>query len=326
MAGGRFAGSSAASGKPIALTLPGDSAAHLYAVPVATAGWTLAFVIPDAIAYAPLQDLLRQAIAVTVISLLLMLGVVFIMAHQLVRPLAEVGRAARDLAETCLCSLAEGMHAFAKGDLTRKAAAGTVAPVYHSDDELGETAEAIRGMVGSVHTTLAAYEEARASLVETATVGRALSMGDLTRSVAVRSEVDLLGHAFSSMVEYQREMAANARAIATGDLTPYKLCPRERQTRSVTPSRPWRATFASWLPESSCRPHGPTAGPRMLPAPPHGWHRQAIRSPTPSGGRSIGKRGKPRCAEGAGAGDHPAGGGARVVCERSRAKHRRGTH
>ena len=92
---------------------------------VPTVGWTLAFAVPDAVVYAPLAQLLWQAVVVTLVSLILMLVLVFFSAWRIVQPLAEVQHAAQSVAARCLTNLSGGMHALARGDLTVAALAET---------------------------------------------------------------------------------------------------------------------------------------------------------------------------------------------------------
>lgn len=64
-----------------------------------------------------------------------------------------------------------------------------------------------------------AFREAGASLEDKARVARAIAVGDLAVTVQPKSERDVLGNAFVTMVENLARKADNAKRIAEGDLT-----------------------------------------------------------------------------------------------------------
>ncbi len=84
---------------PVGVTLPGGAAALVYHEPIPTAGWTLAFVVPESAIYAPLDRLHQQTIALTAASLVVVLLVVVVLARGIVRPVRRVEQAARLLAK-----------------------------------------------------------------------------------------------------------------------------------------------------------------------------------------------------------------------------------
>ena len=85
-------------------------------------------------------------------------------------------------------------NALAEGDLEQHVD-------VRSHDELGELANAFRGMIR--------YQQ------DMAEVARALSVGDLTRDVQPSSERDVLGHAFQVMVGGLRELVGHVKESAT---------------------------------------------------------------------------------------------------------------
>lgn len=87
-----------------------------------------------------------------------------LLARSLTRPLAEVQRACESASRICLTHLSSGMTAFSQGDLTVPAIIGTTPPTYHSRNEIGQTAEMTRAIIGRVQEIVRAYEAARAEL------------------------------------------------------------------------------------------------------------------------------------------------------------------
>ncbi len=91
-------------------------------------------------------------------------GIALIIIRSIARPLAEVQHAAQQLCRTDVANLASGLLALARGDLTVTAQTGSIAPLYHSRDEIGQTAQAMRSIVADVQRTVDGYEVARLEL------------------------------------------------------------------------------------------------------------------------------------------------------------------
>jgi len=106
----------------------------------------------------------KEMLGVGLLALLFSIAVGIMLARSIARPLAEVRRAAESVARLCLTNLAKGMQALARGDLTMEAAASTSPPTYQSRNEIGQTAEAIRGIIGKTQEAVGDYEAARAEL------------------------------------------------------------------------------------------------------------------------------------------------------------------
>jgi methyl-accepting chemotaxis protein len=113
------------------------------------------------------------------VALLIGLGVAFTLSRSIARTALAIRTAAKGLA---------------RGDVNQQVK-------VQSKDELGEAAEALGDVI--------AYQR------EIATVADAVSSGDLTRSVAPKSEQDVLGHAFARMTTTTREMVAGMQTSAT---------------------------------------------------------------------------------------------------------------
>ena len=107
-----------------------------------------------------------ELIGIAALTALLAVGLGWLIARSIARPLAEVKRAATSVANLCMTNLVDGMTALAEGNLTVAARAGTTPPAYSSKDEIGETAEAVRTMIGKAQAGIQAYETARADLAE----------------------------------------------------------------------------------------------------------------------------------------------------------------
>jgi len=99
------------------------------------------------------------AVVLATIALAIALGV--LIARSIVRPLAEVQKAATSVATICMVGLESGLTALARGDLTVAAHVATVPPTYTSRDEIGQTAEVVRSIISRAQASIGAYETAR---------------------------------------------------------------------------------------------------------------------------------------------------------------------
>ncbi len=121
----------------------------------------------------------------------------------------NITMAAESLGRVCVTSLANGMQAFARGDLTMAARAGTTPPGCTSRDELGRTAEAMREVIGKVQQTVADYEAARADL--------ARLIGQVTISAEqVNEGSSQLAQASSQVGQASTQIARSIEEVARG--------------------------------------------------------------------------------------------------------------
>ena len=97
------------------------------------------------------------------LATLLGIGIAILIARSIARPLAEVQEAAH-LCRTDVANLASGLTALARGDLTATIQTSSIAPLYESSDEIGQTAQAMRSIVADVRRTVDGYEVARREL------------------------------------------------------------------------------------------------------------------------------------------------------------------
>jgi len=106
----------------------------------------------------------EEIFALLLAAVLLAIGFGWLLARSITHPLAEVERAVKSLGRVCVSNLANGMQAFAQGNLTLAATTGTVPPSYVSLDGIGRTAEAVRDVISKMQRTIADYETARINL------------------------------------------------------------------------------------------------------------------------------------------------------------------
>ncbi len=111
-----------------------------------------------------------ELLVVLLLAVLCALGLGWFIARSITRPLAEVKAAASSVPNVCMVGLADGITALSRGDLTVEAHASTEPPTYTSKDEIGETADVVRAIIGRAQTAISAYEQARAELA--ATIGQ----------------------------------------------------------------------------------------------------------------------------------------------------------
>ncbi len=108
-----------------------------------------------------------ELVIVLLLAVLCALALGWFIARSITRPLAEVQRAANSVASICMVGLAEGITALSRGDLTVEAHVSTTPPTYTAKDEIGQTADVVRAIIGRAQTAIGAYEQARADLMST---------------------------------------------------------------------------------------------------------------------------------------------------------------
>jgi methyl-accepting chemotaxis protein len=147
---------------------------------IPTSGWSFITSVPVAEVLAPVKSLEKALFAIGLIVLLLVSGVILFVANLLTKPIRKVTDAAERLAE---------------GDVD-------VEIDVHSNDEVGRLAASFRQTVDYLR--------------EKATAADAVAGGDLTVSVAPRSDKDLLGHSFSKLVTDLRDIVGRVSSTASG--------------------------------------------------------------------------------------------------------------
>jgi len=161
-------------------------------------------------AHAAYATATTELIAVIVAAVLLAIGLGWFIARSIARPLAEVKRAAASVANACLAELVNGMTALSQGDLTVAAHVSTTPPAYTSKDEIGETAEVVRTIIGRAQTGIHAYETARSQLTE--------MIGQVARSSEqVQTGSSQLAQASQQVGEASGQIARSIEEVARGN-------------------------------------------------------------------------------------------------------------
>ena len=142
--------------------------------------------------------------------MLLAIGLGWFIARSMARPLAEVQKAATSVANVCMTGLAEGITALAKGDLTVAAHVRTTPPTYTAKDEIGQTADVVRAIIGKAQTAIHAYEQARAEL--NSLIGRVTSASE-----QVHTGSSQLAEATQQVGEASAQIARSIEEVARGD-------------------------------------------------------------------------------------------------------------
>ncbi|MET0551474.1 MAG: methyl-accepting chemotaxis protein [Vicinamibacteria bacterium] len=136
----------------------------------------------EAEALASVTALLRQFLVLGLITAVVIVAMAAWLSGRFSRPLVEMASVAERIGQ---------------GDVHQEITA-------RSNDEIGAMADAFRAMT--------------AYLKEMAVIARRIAEGQLTDSMAPRSDRDAMGQAFTQMLGYLTEMAAVAGRIAEGDL------------------------------------------------------------------------------------------------------------
>jgi methyl-accepting chemotaxis protein len=143
---------------------------HALAVPLASTRWTYVAALPTATFEAPAAAFLKAAILAALAGLLVSCLVTVVVARQISRNLRTMTAAARALAQ---------------GDVGQEID-------IEGRDELGQMAEAFRATIQ--------YQR------EASAVAQAIAAGDLTRSIAPKSERDALGQGLQRMIDSLRSV------------------------------------------------------------------------------------------------------------------------
>ena len=176
-----------------------------------------------------------ETIVLLAVTLLLGLGVAFLVSRSIKRNVDVVLDRLVSLRDRCVASVRDGLQAFAVGDLTRRYEPVT-APINNpSKDELGQVAAAVNGLRDGVSAALEAYNQTAQSLTDTITqvAQTAGSVGSSSKEMAATSEET--GRATG-------EIASAVGDVATG---------AERQVRMIEDARTAAEEVARAVAESA---------------------------------------------------------------------------
>ncbi len=132
---------------------------------VESTDWIIAIGVNDSEVYAPIQKIKIIGVVVLILAIVIMYGIILFLVKHILKGVSVITKATKILAE---------------GD--------TDAPIeFSSDDEIGQMADAFRSM--------------KANITEKSQLAEFVASGDLTKSVPVASDKDVLGNALVAMID-----------------------------------------------------------------------------------------------------------------------------
>jgi len=152
---------------------------------------------------------IAEVLLVACLAMVLAAVLGLLIARSIARPLVEVQRCARALAERDIASLSGAMHALAQGDLTAAARTSSEVPTYSSRDEIGQTAQVVRTIIGDVQNAIQAYERARKDL--NSLIGQVA-----TTAEDVRTGSSQLAEASQQVGQASQQIARSIEEVARG--------------------------------------------------------------------------------------------------------------
>jgi methyl-accepting chemotaxis protein len=121
------------------------------------------------------------------------------------------------LNDNCLTALQSGLVAVAQqGDLSVAATPVTTPITARPGHEIGALGDTFNSMLGRAQESIEAYNAMRGDLAEVAETAAAIADGDLTVSVAPKSDEDVLGNAFAEMTVKLSSIVAQVSDTAIG--------------------------------------------------------------------------------------------------------------
>ena len=150
-----------------------------------------------------------ELIIVLLLAVLAAIGLGWFIARSITRPLAEIKAAANSVANVCMTGLAEGITALSRNDLTVEARVATKPPTYTAKDEIGETADVVRAIIGKAQTAILAYEKARADLTDT--IGKVAGSADQVNAGSTQ-----LAQASQQVGQSSQQIARSIEEVARG--------------------------------------------------------------------------------------------------------------
>ncbi|HMR63034.1 MAG TPA: methyl-accepting chemotaxis protein [Anaerolineae bacterium] len=121
--------------------------------------WSVNVIIPTKNLTAEATSLMWRLIGIGLLLTVVALGLLWLAAGQLAKPIRHMTRVAQDIAEVDLLALAQEMKALAGGDLTRRLTLTTQSLAVTSKDEVGQMSRAFNTIIGRLQETGQAFEE-----------------------------------------------------------------------------------------------------------------------------------------------------------------------
>jgi methyl-accepting chemotaxis protein len=147
-------------------------------------------------------------------------GIALVVSRRITRGVQLVGTMLSSLADHCVTSLARGLEAFARGDLTVHVEPVTQPIAWRGRDELGRMAETANTLLDRTRATVASYEQARTNLqaeigrVREAAESVASTGAQLGQAAAQTSEgVGQVSNAMTGIATGAQETATNIRSV-----------------------------------------------------------------------------------------------------------------
>jgi methyl-accepting chemotaxis protein len=140
--------------------------AIISSAPIATGGWSLITVAPEAEALAPVRHLRTTLIVLGLLALLVTSAALIVAARRLVAPLRQFALRMRAISEHDAPALAGGMQAIARGDLTVPVTTTAEPVAIRGEDEVARASAALNAVVEATRTSADAYEATRGALGE----------------------------------------------------------------------------------------------------------------------------------------------------------------
>ena len=162
---------------------------------------------------------LYQSARVTTLVLLVAaiacgIAAALLISRLITRNLSLVSDRLTTMSSVCVTNLEAAMTAAALGDLSAEVKTGTAELNIHTSDEFGKLAATFNTLLGKTKSSIASFEALMAAQRQKVEVAKAIAGGDLTCSVAARSDKDTLALSLAQMVSGLSDLVAHARVAS----------------------------------------------------------------------------------------------------------------
>jgi hypothetical protein len=132
------------------------------------------------------------------------------------RPVSEIGERLESLEQNCVAGLAEGISAFAAGDLTLTVQSVTTHIPDPSNDELGHLARTVNEIIDHIAGSIARYNEARTAMSDLVTAVQRDANGVLVASDGLRVASGQMASTTGQIASAVADVAGRMRARGPG--------------------------------------------------------------------------------------------------------------